>query len=573
MADLSVTPVGAGIKPVPGMSLAEMMQMARGAQEYQAQAEILPESITQAKQKTQSEASDLRLKMQKEKEYQTLIQQLERNPRLFQDENGRFDINKVYEQMPKIAPLLGPELITKYQDLAKSQSDVDKSITNLTQENREIVGRSLVGLGLEGKTKKQDFTNAFTDLQTQFQGNKPMQAAIANIKNYVEKLPEDANIGPAAISYGMRMLPVDKLKEFFPQLKTISTDAATFAGVQTQPITGAAPTMQVGEAPIAVSMARPSDLVELTSQKDIRGIPLLSVKDAKTGIPAFYPIDQIPSNVTVPANVRDAIGNIRSQAAPAAAPPAATRAPTATAGREPASIQFIPPGETVESQTNYRNQTLQSRDQVGRAREALDSIANIRYSLDKALTGDYTGAAAAAQSVFAQITSSKKEEYAASMRNIVKKELQELANLKSAFRGTRFAGEVQNVVDSLATVESNPTAIAKVLKSVETLANHTINYSSGLDKVVMRNPKNYFAKPEFDSRMAEAYDPLALGLKIAYDRGGKKEVDKYTKEKNINLSQQQKLLGKLERYKALVDGDMDKYDSLLSQQSRQGQAR
>ncbi len=47
MADLSVTPVGAGIKPVPGMSLAEMMQMARGAQEYQAQAEILPESITQ----------------------------------------------------------------------------------------------------------------------------------------------------------------------------------------------------------------------------------------------------------------------------------------------------------------------------------------------------------------------------------------------------------------------------------------------------------------------------------------------------------------------------------------------
>jgi len=526
MADLSVTPVGAGIKPVPGMSLAEMMQMARGAQEYQAQAEILPESITQAKQKTQSEASDLRLKMQKEKEYQTLIQQLERNPRLFQDENGRFDINKVYEQMPKIAPLLGPELITKYQDLAKSQSDVDKSITNLTQENREIVGRSLVGLGLEGKTKKQDFTNAFTDLQTQFQGNKPMQAAIANIKNYVEKLPEDANIGPAAISYGMRMLPVDKLKEFFPQLKTISTDAATFAGVQTQPITGAAPTMQVGEAPIAVSMARPSDLVELTSQKDIRGIPLLSVKDAKTGIPAFYPIDQIPSNVTVPANVRDAIGNIRSQAAPAAAPPAATRAPTATA-----------------------------------------------YSLDKALTGDYTGAAAAAQSVFAQITSSKKEEYAASMRNIVKKELQELANLKSAFRGTRFAGEVQNVVDSLATVESNPTAIAKVLKSVETLANHTINYSSGLDKVVMRNPKNYFAKPEFDSRMAEAYDPLALGLKIAYDRGGKKEVDKYTKEKNINLSQQQKLLGKLERYKALVDGDMDKYDSLLSQQSRQGQAR
>jgi hypothetical protein len=62
MADLSVTPVGAGIKPVPGMSLAEMINAARGAQEYSQALQLNPLQI----EKAQAELSRLQQLMPEE---------------------------------------------------------------------------------------------------------------------------------------------------------------------------------------------------------------------------------------------------------------------------------------------------------------------------------------------------------------------------------------------------------------------------------------------------------------------------------------------------------------------------
>ena len=59
MADLSVTPVGTSITPVKGMSLGEMMNFARGAQEYQALGQILPEQVQQAKLATAGKEQEL----------------------------------------------------------------------------------------------------------------------------------------------------------------------------------------------------------------------------------------------------------------------------------------------------------------------------------------------------------------------------------------------------------------------------------------------------------------------------------------------------------------------------------
>jgi hypothetical protein len=59
MADLSVTPVGTSITPVKGMSLGEMMDFARGAQQYQALGQILPEQVQQAKLATAGKEQEL----------------------------------------------------------------------------------------------------------------------------------------------------------------------------------------------------------------------------------------------------------------------------------------------------------------------------------------------------------------------------------------------------------------------------------------------------------------------------------------------------------------------------------
>ena len=53
MADLTVTPVATGIKPVQGMSLGEMMNMARGAQQYRQAEQVNPLLLQQEQEATQ----------------------------------------------------------------------------------------------------------------------------------------------------------------------------------------------------------------------------------------------------------------------------------------------------------------------------------------------------------------------------------------------------------------------------------------------------------------------------------------------------------------------------------------
>jgi hypothetical protein len=54
--------------------------------------------------------------------------------------------------------------------------------------------------------------------------------------------------------------------------------------------------------------------------------------------------------------------------------------------------------------------------------------------------------------------------------------------------------------------------------------------------------------------MNDAFDPLALQMKNAADLGGKAGFDKFVKANKINLVEQQRLLGILEKYQQLVNG-------------------
>jgi hypothetical protein len=107
MADLSVTPVGQNIKPIPGMSLGEMMNFARGAQQYQ------------------QEGIALTLEQQKEQERNRMTEFM-KDPANFQT-NGRIDINKLNAAVPNLAPLTGPDYITKFTTLGNAQTASNKS--------------------------------------------------------------------------------------------------------------------------------------------------------------------------------------------------------------------------------------------------------------------------------------------------------------------------------------------------------------------------------------------------------------------------------------------------------------
>ena len=68
MADLSVTPVATQIKPVPGMSLGDMINVARGAQQYQQAQQINPLALQQQQQATRTGEIALSVEEQRDKE-------------------------------------------------------------------------------------------------------------------------------------------------------------------------------------------------------------------------------------------------------------------------------------------------------------------------------------------------------------------------------------------------------------------------------------------------------------------------------------------------------------------------
>jgi len=215
----------------------------------------------------------------------------------------------------------------------------------------------------------------------------------------------------------------------------------------------------------------------------------------------------------------------------------------------------IPPFESAESGKTYQTQAMAAREQVQPARNAVDNIRTIRQYLPLAQTGKYSEAVAGLQSVLGNIAGSKPEEMAAAARDIIEKNIADLALQKNSALGGKFAADLAAVQSSLATAGKNPTAIAKVMEQLEPLMQHVANYSTGLEKAIQKSPNSYYVKPEFDRAMNDAYDPLALRMKSAFDAGGQDGLKKWLKANNVNLVEQQLLLQKLQAYGRLVRGD------------------
>ena len=92
------TDVASKIQPPQGMTLADMLNVARGAQAYQQAQQINPLALQQQQQATQSGAVDLTQKQQGFKESQQL-QNYFSNPENYM-KNGKIDIETLNRDVP-----------------------------------------------------------------------------------------------------------------------------------------------------------------------------------------------------------------------------------------------------------------------------------------------------------------------------------------------------------------------------------------------------------------------------------------------------------------------------------------
>jgi hypothetical protein len=246
MADINpITPVATGITPPPQMSLGDMMNVARGAQAYRQAEQVNPLALQQQAQATRTGQIALSVEEQKNIERQNM-QTFFADPNNFQTE-GRIDINKINAAVPKLAPLTGPDYVSKMSTLSTAQTEALKAKQNLTQDQRQLVGSTL---GLLGRAGVTDPNVAIKELQMLVQQNPDNM----DLKNLVEKsympvftgMQAGPQVADSLVKASQAILtPTQQQTQLAPSVQ-VTAEGKT---ITTQPSVGTAPpTATVGIA-------------------------------------------------------------------------------------------------------------------------------------------------------------------------------------------------------------------------------------------------------------------------------------------------------------------------------------
>jgi hypothetical protein len=365
MADINpITPVATGITPPPQMSLADMMNVARQGQAYQQAERINPLAFKQQQQATRTGEIALSVEEQKDIERKAM-QTFFADPNNFQTE-GRIDINKINAQVPKLAPLTGPDYVNKITTLSTAQTEALKAKQNLTQDQKQLVGSTL---GLLGRAGVTDPNVAIKELQMLVQQNPDNM----DLKNLVEKsympvftgMQAGPQVADALIKSSQAMLtPTQQQATFAPQAGTVSTGAEIKQTITTPGVGTQAPKIEVGGT-LAYSQLPPGSRMIDTGAKDLNNNSIFNVFDAngraigQTTIPAGVDVSQLPG--AAPTATAPVLQN-----APVRVPEGPTAAQQIKAGTEVAPGMRLP--YTVRSASQpYIKEPTEERDQTAGA--------------------------------------------------------------------------------------------------------------------------------------------------------------------------------------------------------------
>jgi hypothetical protein len=348
---------------MPGMSLGDMMNLARGAQAYQQTEKMNPLLLQQQQQATSTGQIALTLEEQKERE-RMAMQQFLAKPENYQT-NGRIDIDRLNAAVPNLAPLTGADYISKLTTLGNAQTEAIKAKQNLTQDQRNMIGSRFAILGRLGVQDKNAYIAEMDLLKKENPDNPDLARLIDAYKITWNDIPSGPQLPSMAIAGANTLLtPAQQQEAFAPQAGTASTGAATFPTVTTPSAAGGAPNVTVGQTPLVTAQLPPGSREVPTGQVDVNNNPIVNVYDANgrfvgqragTGTPGAgeLPGAQMPRPVGQPAapNIAPAAPGVQ----PAPSAPATTPVARLRPGETP---------QTLEAANNLRTSSMTAAQQV-----------------------------------------------------------------------------------------------------------------------------------------------------------------------------------------------------------------
>jgi len=500
-----------------GSSLADMLGMASGIQNYQQTQQLNPLAL----EKAQIENQVLRQK----NDERVKLQEFTSNPDNWQT-NGRIDMDKINKVIPRIAPLTGSDVITSLSGLHKSQTDADKAKQDLTQSERILIGNVDHTLGLMGETDPKKVMRAYQGLIENNPDNPALHRMVNARMGILEKAQPGGNITKDLLAESASLLSIpERISQFAPKASLTSTGGELKETISTpMSLTGQAPNIRMTGAAEPMTLA-PGAREEVTGT-DIYGNPITTVKSE---------FGKVEGQKGVPV-----IGQ-----------------PTPT----PMPMRFAP-GESVETVKAMQAERQIAKDSAAAAAPALTNIRTVRTYLPLAATGTNSEAVQKMQSVVGNFAGSKPEELAAAARDIIEKSIADLALQKNQALGGRYVEDLKGAAQSLSSAGRNPTAIAKSMDQLEPLIQHAQYYQQGLENAIAKNKGDVQIKRKFDNDMIKAYDPQALGAYNAYTQGGEPALNKYLQEispdkkKPVPPGVKANIFIKMQRYVNLVNGDL-----------------
>ena len=218
-------------------SLGDMLNMASGMQNFQQAQQMNPLALEKAQIENQvlRQQNDERLK----------LQEFTSNPDNWQT-NGRIDMDKLNSVIPKIAPLTGPDVISSFSGLHKSQTDATKAKNAMTQDMRQIVGGRLGILGRMGIDDPQAVIRELDQLKKENPDSREVHDLIEAYKYPLTKASRGPSVVKDLIAQEQSLLsPAQKETAFSPSISTTAQGQT----VLTQPsVAGSTPTATVGVA-------------------------------------------------------------------------------------------------------------------------------------------------------------------------------------------------------------------------------------------------------------------------------------------------------------------------------------
>jgi hypothetical protein len=349
-----ITPVSDQLKPAFNMSLADMVNIGRGAQAYKSgKIALEQQDIGNQEQRAVAEA-------------------VKADPGLFMTDNS-LDIEKAKRILPQLAPRTYPDMLQKYTTMSKAEIEAKSAKQGLTQDQKNLVGQTFNILGKAGIKDKGTYLGALDELVKTNPNNPDLSRLVDSYKTIWNELPEQTPWDQLAQRGAQTLLNIPQQETAFRQQPgTIGTGAATFPTVTTPSVAGLPPRQEVGQTPLAVAQVAPGGQSEPTGRVDMNNNPTYYVRDARgnivgeTTIPAGVPAGQMPGGMPTPLG-----GNIVPQqgAVPGAGqmqpprPPVNVPAPTPAA---PAPAR-MPAGETpatLDAATKLRLETRAMAQQV-----------------------------------------------------------------------------------------------------------------------------------------------------------------------------------------------------------------